>query len=78
LADWLVVLGNSSVKYQGTWAGLTLKPESVLRVLVPETDASSTKEQPQVDSTVQKQTLKVADAISDLSRATGDLSLYGR
>lgn len=77
LADWLVILGNGSVKYQGTWAGLTVKPESTLRVLVPETDASSTKEQPQVDSTVQKQTLKVADAISDMSRATGDLSLYG-
>lgn len=31
----------------------------------------------QVDKTVLSQSLKVAEAISDLSRATGDFSLYG-
>lgn len=78
MADWLVVLGDASVKYQGTWADLTLKPEDILRLNVPESEKSSAKDQPQTDRTVQSQTLKVADAISDLSRATGDLSLYGK
>jgi ATP-binding cassette subfamily C (CFTR/MRP) protein 1 len=77
LADWLVVLGDASVKYQGTWADLTLKPEHILTVHVTETSKSNAKDQIQMDSTVQSQTLKVADAISDLTRATGDVSLYG-
>jgi ATP-binding cassette, subfamily C (CFTR/MRP), member 1 len=77
LADWLVVLGDSSIKYQGTWAGLTLKPEHILKVTVNEAHNSSVKDQLQVNSTVQSQNLKVAEAISDLSRGAGDISLYG-
>jgi ATP-binding cassette subfamily C (CFTR/MRP) protein 1 len=75
LADWLVVLGDNSVKYQGTWADLAHKPDSMLKVNITETSKNNLGYQ--VDKTVISQTLKVAEAISDLSRATGDFSLYG-
>jgi hypothetical protein len=75
LGDWLVLLGNSSVKYQGTSADLAHKPDALLKINIAETSKSSLD--PQVDKTVLSQSLKVAEAISDLSRATGDFSLYG-
>ncbi|KAH8903310.1 ABC transporter [Coniochaeta sp. PMI_546] len=75
LADWIVLLGNSSVKYQGTWADLAHKPETMLKVNIADTPKSIFDHQ--VDKTVLSQSLKVAEAISDLSRATGDFSLYG-
>ncbi|KAL6862008.1 P-loop containing nucleoside triphosphate hydrolase protein [Trichoderma novae-zelandiae] len=77
LADWLVVLADSSIQYQGTAAGLTVQPESILKVNATDLDKSAAEEQLKVDSNVQRQTMKVADAISDLSRATGDITLYG-
>ncbi|OIW26584.1 ABC transporter [Coniochaeta ligniaria NRRL 30616] len=75
LADWLVLLGNGSVKYQGTWADLAHKPDAMLKVNI--TEASKSSLDHEVDKTVLSQNLKVAEAISDLSRATGDFSLYG-
>ncbi|KAL6892104.1 P-loop containing nucleoside triphosphate hydrolase protein [Trichoderma evansii] len=77
LADWLVILGDASIQYQGTYDGLTIQPERIFKVNPTEADNNSTEEQLQVDSSVQRQTLKVADAISDLNRASGDMSLYG-
>ncbi|WYZ44670.1 hypothetical protein EsH8_VII_001106 [Colletotrichum jinshuiense] len=77
LADWLVILGDGTVTYQGTWTGFTQDPKQSLKVQINETKQSATEEQPRVDKTVQKQNLKVAEAVSDLSRATGDFSLYG-
>lgn len=71
------VLGDASTQYQGTCDGLTLQPEHILKVNPTDTDKSTAKERLQVESTVQRQTLKVADAISDLSRASGDISRYG-
>jgi hypothetical protein len=77
LADWLVELGDASIKYQGTWADLKEKPENIAKVHVAETYNNSTEEQHPVSKTVQSKRLDVAEAVSDLSRATGDISLYG-
>lgn len=77
LADWLVILGDGSVKYQGTWAEVLHKPDNILKVYVTETHHNSTEEMPQVDKRLQSKSLQVAEATSDLRRATGDLLLYG-
>lgn len=77
MADWLVILGDGAVTYQGTWADLTQDPKYISKIQFNETQNSTTEEQPQVDKTVQSQSLKVAEAISDLGRASGDVSLYG-
>lgn len=77
MADWLVVLGNASIKYQGTWADLKEKPENIVKFNVAETHNNSTEERHPVGKTVQSKRLDVAEAVSDLSRATGDISLYG-
>ena len=76
LADKLIILGDGSVTYQGTWADLEHKPESMLKVDLAEPAGNGLEQR--VDKTVLNQSLKVADAISDLSRATGDFSLYGK
>jgi ATP-binding cassette, subfamily C (CFTR/MRP), member 1 len=77
LADWLVVLGDASIKYQGTWADLKEKPENILKAHVAETDNNSAEEKHPVNEAVQSKRLDMAEAVSDLSRATGDISLYG-
>ncbi|KAG8169736.1 hypothetical protein KVR01_000481 [Diaporthe batatas] len=74
LSDWLTVLGDASIKFQGTWADLAEKLGPTAGPVVPQ--ENNHQAQLEVDSTIQKQALKVADAASDLSRATGDLSLY--
>ncbi|TDZ30378.1 ABC transporter atnG [Colletotrichum spinosum] len=75
LADWLLILGHDSIAYQGTWAGLENKPGNILKHNIYETRRE--EKQTLVDKTVQSQSLKVTEAIVDLSRATGDVSLYG-
>ncbi|TEA20925.1 ABC transporter atnG [Colletotrichum sidae] len=75
LADWLLILGHDSIAYQGTWAGLENKPGNILKHNIYETRRE--EKQTLVDKTVQSQSLKVTEAIVDLSRATGDTSLYG-
>ncbi|WQF82387.1 Putative AAA+ ATPase domain, ABC transporter type 1, transmembrane domain-containing protein [Colletotrichum destructivum] len=77
LADSLVILDNGTVAYQGTWAGLTQDPEHVLKLHIGGTKKNITEEDPKVDKTIRSQSLKVDEAASDLSRATGDVSLYG-
>ncbi|KAL7815012.1 P-loop containing nucleoside triphosphate hydrolase protein [Trichoderma aethiopicum] len=77
LADWLIVLADSSIQYQGSVAGLKDQPQNILKVNATDLDKHAAEEQLKVDSNVQRQTMKVADAISDLSRATGDITLYG-
>ncbi|KAK1639348.1 P-loop containing nucleoside triphosphate hydrolase protein [Colletotrichum phormii] len=78
LADQLVVLGGGAIAYQGTWDGLKQNSKyASLKVDIDETKNDTVVEQPQVDKTVQNQKLKMAEAASDLSRATGDFSLYG-
>ncbi|KAH8757146.1 P-loop containing nucleoside triphosphate hydrolase protein, partial [Hyaloscypha sp. PMI_1271] len=76
-SDWLVVLGDDSIKYQGTWADFKEKPENIQKVHVAETHNNSVEEKNPVNKTVQSKSLDVAEAVSDLSRATGDISLYG-
>jgi ATP-binding cassette, subfamily C (CFTR/MRP), member 1 len=77
LADNLVILGDATVKYQGTWSELKQKPEHILKVDISR-EHNSTSEETHVEQNVQDDGLRVADAISDLSRVTGDLSLYGK
>lgn len=77
-ADWLVVLGNASVQYQGVLADLAHKSEGVLKVKLTEPQDEVVGEKRQEDLVVQRQNLQLAEAISDLSRATGDFSLYGK
>ncbi|KAL2880163.1 hypothetical protein SGCOL_004548 [Colletotrichum sp. CLE4] len=78
LADQLVVLGGGTIAYQGTWDSLKQNSKyASLKVDIDETKNDTVVEQPQVDKTMQNQELKMAEAASDLSRATGDLSLYG-
>ncbi|TIC97218.1 Canalicular multispecific organic anion transporter 1 [Colletotrichum higginsianum] len=77
LADSLVILDNGTVAYQGTWAGLTQDPEHVLKLHIDGTEKNVTEEDPQVDKNILSQSIKVDEAVSDLSRATGDASLYG-
>jgi len=52
------------------------KPENIVKDHVAEIH-NSTEEQHPVSKTVQSKRLDVAEAVSDLSRATGDISLYG-
>ncbi|KAB5542688.1 ABC transporter [Coniochaeta sp. 2T2.1] len=75
LADKLIILGNGTVAYQGTWSNLAHKPDSMLKVNIAETTKNDLDQK--LDKTVRNHSLKVAEAISDLSRATGDFSLYG-
>ncbi|TQN66876.1 ABC transporter atnG, partial [Colletotrichum shisoi] len=77
LADSLLILDNGTVAYQGTWAGLTQDPEHVLKLHIGGTEKNFTEEDSQVDKTIRSQSLKVDEAVSDLRRATGDVSLYG-
>jgi hypothetical protein len=77
LADWLVVLGSGTVTYQGTWADFTKDPKQILKVHINKTQSGTIEERTQVDKIVGSQSIRVADAISDLSRATGDFTLYG-
>jgi hypothetical protein len=74
----LIVLGDASVKFQGTWADLAHKSGISTDTIIPQPENPNHQTQLEVDSTIRNQTLKVADAVSDLSRATGDLSLYCR
>ncbi|KAI4600075.1 hypothetical protein KJ359_001176 [Pestalotiopsis sp. 9143b] len=74
---WLVVLGNASVQYQGVLADLAHKSEGVLKIKLTEPHDEVVGEKRQEDMVVQRQNLQLAEAISDLSRATGDFSLYG-
>ncbi|POS72247.1 hypothetical protein DHEL01_v209361 [Diaporthe helianthi] len=76
LSDWLIVLGDASVKYQGTWADLAQKSGANIDPSILQSEKKDDQTQLEVDSTIRIQTLKVADAVLDLSRATGDLSLY--
>ncbi|KAK2051438.1 P-loop containing nucleoside triphosphate hydrolase protein, partial [Colletotrichum caudatum] len=77
LADYLVILDNSTVAYQGTWADFTQDPRHVVKFQLDGTQKNVNREEPQVNKTVLSQNLKLEEAVTDLSRATGDMSLYG-
>ncbi|KXH42042.1 hypothetical protein CNYM01_08392 [Colletotrichum nymphaeae SA-01] len=77
LADQLIILGGGTIAYQGTWDDLKQNPKyASLKVNIVDSKNDTVVKQPQVDKTVQSQNLKMAEAVSDLSRATGDISLY--
>ncbi|KAF4121361.1 ABC-type multidrug transport system, ATPase and permease component [Geosmithia morbida] len=76
LSDWLVILGNGSITYQGTYDDLREKPDHA-----PEIDRKETSEGQgvRVDENVQIQGLTLTEATFDCdTRATGDPSLYGK
>ncbi|KAK2041784.1 P-loop containing nucleoside triphosphate hydrolase protein [Colletotrichum somersetense] len=75
LADRVILLDNNTVTYGGPWAGLAQDRKHVLKFKINELKNDS-KEQPQMDKTVLSKSLKVDEAATDLSRATGDMSLY--
>ncbi|GAB1312726.1 ATP-dependent bile acid permease [Madurella fahalii] len=78
LADRLVIVWDGRLTYQGTWTNFREDPNHVLKLDInSETQNSVAEEKPKLDETVQNQSLKVAEATDDLSRATGDISLYG-
>lgn len=77
MADRLIGLGDGSIKYQGTWSEMKDRPESILKFLASDTHDNSSDGSHTVDKTVESQRLKVEEAVSDLGRATGDISLYG-
>ncbi|KAI8157757.1 ABC transporter atnG [Colletotrichum sp. SAR 10_70] len=76
LADQLLILGNGSVAYKGTWDDLAQKPGEILKFNHDESHDQSSVQEVKMDKTVLKQKLKVEEGISDLSRAAGDFSLY--
>lgn len=77
LADQLLILGNGSVTYEGTWDDLAQKPGEILKFNDDESHDQNSVQEVKMDKTVLKQKLKVEEGISDLSRAAGDFSLYG-
>ncbi|KAI8295000.1 Baeyer-Villiger monooxygenase [Colletotrichum sp. SAR11_240] len=77
LADQLLILGNGSVTYKGTWDDLAQKPGEILKFNDDESHNQNSVQEVKMDKTVLKQKLKVEEGISDLSRAAGDFSLYG-
>ncbi|KAF4874091.1 ABC transporter atnG [Colletotrichum siamense] len=77
LADQLLILGNGSVTYKGTWDDLAQKPGEILKFNDDESHDQNSVQEVKMDKTVLKQKLKVEEGISDLSRAAGDFSLYG-
>ncbi|KAK2012789.1 P-loop containing nucleoside triphosphate hydrolase protein [Colletotrichum eremochloae] len=77
LADQLVLLDNNTVAYEGTWAGFSQDQKHVYKFKINETKNDDNKEQPEIDKTILSKSLKVDEAATDLSRATGDMSLYG-
>ncbi|KAK1995506.1 P-loop containing nucleoside triphosphate hydrolase protein [Colletotrichum falcatum] len=77
LADRLVLLDNNTVAHEGTWAGLWKDQEHMYKSKINEARKNVSEEQPQIDNTVLGKSLKADEAATDLSRATGDVSLYG-
>lgn len=77
MADSLVILGDASIKYQGPLANLSEGPEQILKFISQESYSSNDTTVRSVSEAVRSQTLNIADAALDLSRMTGDASLYG-
>ncbi|RFU34159.1 hypothetical protein B7463_g2169, partial [Scytalidium lignicola] len=77
LADLILVLANSKIEEQGTWDDLRSSTGYVSKLQVKEVDSRSAQnaanEKP---STVPGTTPPSKNDILDLSRSTGDLSLY--
>ncbi|KAH8891439.1 P-loop containing nucleoside triphosphate hydrolase protein [Thozetella sp. PMI_491] len=78
LADLILVLGESKVVEQGTWAELRSSTGYVSKLQVKETDSSRTKaaadERPPTITGIKTAS---KDDMLDLTRKTGDFSLYG-
>ncbi|KAF4783878.1 hypothetical protein HER10_EVM0001269 [Colletotrichum scovillei] len=77
LADRLILLNNGSVAFEGTWDGLTNDQKHVLKFTINEGKKNTIEQHVQMDNVVRSKSLKVDEAVTDLTRATGDMSLYG-
>ncbi|KAF2715971.1 P-loop containing nucleoside triphosphate hydrolase protein [Polychaeton citri CBS 116435] len=74
-ADRIAILGHGTIAFQGKPEDLPQDTEQISKMR--DDTIEDGPQSPQANKTVQSQRLKVAEAISDISRATGDLSLYG-
>lgn len=79
LADHIVVLGEGTISYQGSWTDYQAtqhhRPQDVVQKL--QTCLGSEPEaRLQAEENIKSRNLQIAEALSDLNRATGDLSLY--
>ncbi|KAF4341620.1 ABC transporter [Fusarium beomiforme] len=82
LADSVVLLENGKVTYQGPPDGLKEEATHLSQLhdnlTAPEANADHLEGHTlEVEKTVRGQALKVTEAMTDLSRSTGDFSLYG-
>jgi ATP-binding cassette, subfamily C (CFTR/MRP), member 1 len=77
LADQVILLENSTVGYQGTWDDLATKPKQLLKFTTEGSVNKSDRHADQPNKNLNSQSLKIDEATSDLSRKTGDFSLYG-
>lgn len=73
----MILLNNGSVAFEGTWDGLTNDQKHVLKFTINEGKKNTIEQHVQMDNVVRSKSLKVDEAVTDLTRATGDMSLYG-
>ncbi|KAI9742905.1 MAG: hypothetical protein M1818_003634 [Claussenomyces sp. TS43310] len=76
LADWVVVLGNSTIKDQGSWSSIASKRGQMQNPNLNNSRDESTNEVSKTRNDVQNRKQGVVEAADDLSRRTGDIALY--
>ena len=74
--DSLVILENGQLEYHGPWSELNERATHLHRRYHTSASRKASLDQVEANQTVQARRLKVAEAIDDLSRLTGDFSLY--
>ncbi|KAF9774615.1 hypothetical protein IL306_007338 [Fusarium sp. DS 682] len=77
LADSLIILENGSVTYQGPPDGIREEAVHISQMYHNTTVPTENADHLEAHKTVEGQALKVTEAMADLSRSTGDFSLYG-
>ncbi|KAF4963705.1 hypothetical protein FSARC_8302 [Fusarium sarcochroum] len=77
LADWVVVLENGTITYQGTGADSKENLNQAVKIQLQKRQDTDSIGLVPTNKHAQSQSLKIVEARYDLSRATGDLSLYG-
>jgi ABC-type multidrug transport system ATPase subunit len=78
LADKIIIVNNGTITYQGTYTELQENPNQVKKLSLERHHNDVEQAQAQAAKSVQGQNQKLSDAKSDLKRATGDFSLYGK
>jgi ATP-binding cassette, subfamily C (CFTR/MRP), member 1 len=79
LADEIIVLGDSIIQERGTWDSLREKSAKVAKIIHPESAEGETPATgPKSSAQAQTQGQHLRRIAADMSRKTGDLSLYGK